>query len=253
MGAVTTNLALLDAQTHVLRTVTVPTAGRPAQAVESGLRELDPPASGPVAGTGATGSGRTLAGRLVQADVVKNEITAHYLAAIQVVPEVATIIEIGGQDSKIILIRDGIIADFAMNTVCAAGTGSFLDQQASRLGVPIERFGELARRSQSPADIAGRCTVFAESDMVHKQQQGETLEDIVAGLCDAIVRNYLHNVARGKELRAPVMFQGGVAANVGVRDAFERALGLELIVPEHHQAMGAIGAALLAREAGAGR
>jgi len=161
---------------------------------------------------------------------------------------VQTIIEIGGQDSKIILIRDGVVTDFGMNTVCAAGTGSFLDHQALRLNIEIEEFGPRALQSQTPVRIAGRCTVFAESDMVHKQQMGHSLEDILHGLCEALVRNYLNNVGLGKEIAPPVMFQGGVAFNQGIVRALEEALGTEVIVPPHHEAMGAIGAALLAHE-----
>jgi activator of 2-hydroxyglutaryl-CoA dehydratase len=144
--------------------------------------------------------------------------------------------------------RHGVVTDFAMNTVCAAGTGSFLDQQASRLGIPIEEFGSYAIKAKSPARIAGRCTVFAESDMIHKQQIGHSLEDIIAGLCDAMVRNYLNNVVKGKEVLSPIVFQGGVAANIGIKYAFEKALETEINVPKHYNIMGAIGAAILARE-----
>ena len=125
---------------------------------------------------------------MVGADAVKNEITAHAIAALHFEPDVRTVVEIGGQDSKIIIIRDGIVTDFAMNTVCAAGTGSFLDQQANRIGIPIEHFGEYALRSKTPVRIAGRCAVFAESDMIHKQQAGHNLEDIIRGLCEAFAR-----------------------------------------------------------------
>jgi len=157
-------------------------------------------------------------------------------------------LEIGGQDSKIIILRNGIVTDFAMNTVCAAGTGSFLDQQAARLNIPIEDFGELALKSEHPVRIAGRCAVFAESDMIHKQQLGHCVEDIIAGLCEALVRNYLNNVGKGKEILPPIAFQGGVAANAGMKKAFEKALGHEIIIPEHFAVMGALGAAILARE-----
>ncbi len=151
-----------------------------------------------ICGVGATGSARNLAGVIVGADVVKNEITAHAVAASTVNPKVQTVLEIGGQDSKIIILRDGVVVDFAMNTVCAAGTGSFLDQQASRLNIPIEEFGGLALRGKSPVRIAGRCSVFAESDMIHKQQLGHNLEDIIGGLCEALVRNFLNNLGKGE-------------------------------------------------------
>ncbi len=182
------------------------------------------------------------------ADTIKNEITAHAVAAICFIPEAQTVFEIGGQDSKIIIIRDEVVVDFAMNTVCAAGTGSFLDHQSARLNLPIEKFGEYALRSCNPVRIAGRCTVFAESDMVHKQQTGHNREDIIAGLCQSLVRNYLNNVAKGKELLSPFLFQGGVAANQGIKAAFEEELESKVIVPHHHMVMGAIGAAILARE-----
>jgi activator of 2-hydroxyglutaryl-CoA dehydratase len=133
-----------------------------------------------------------------------------------------------------------------MNTVCAAGTGSFLDRQAERLGIPIADFGGRAKLSRSPVPIAGRCAVFAESDMIHKQQSGHRQEDIIAGLCDALVRNYLNNLAKGKEIAGPVVFQGGVAANAGMVDAFARALKMEINVPPHYDVMGAWGAAMLA-------
>jgi len=184
----------------------------------------------------------------VGADVVKNEITAQAVAALHYVPDVRTIIEIGGQDSKFIVIRDGMVVDFAMNTVCAAGTGSFLDQQASRLNIRIEDFGEQALQSKTPVHIAGGCTVFAESDMIHKQQMGYRAKDIIYGLCQALVRNYLNNVGLGREIRPPIVFQGGVAFNRGIIRAFEESLKAKVIVPPHHEVMGAIGAALLARE-----
>ncbi len=252
VGSVSTNLALLDETGKVLQTSYLRTHGQPIRAILSGLKQFQGffGSNGQkVEAVGTTGSARYLAAALVGADVVKNEITAHALAAAQLVPQVQTVLEIGGQDSKIILLREGVVVDFAMNTVCAAGTGSFLDQQASRLGVPIEEFGSYALKSASPVKIAGRCTVFAESDMVHKQQLGHPLEDIIAGLCEALVRNYLSNVAKGKELTPPFLFQGGVAANVGIKKAFERALGWEVTVPPNYDVMGAIGAAYLAQEA----
>ena len=141
---------------------------------------------------------RHLAAVLLGADVVKNEITAHAVAASHLFPGAKTIIEIGGQDSKIIILRNNIVHDFAMNTVCAAGTGSFLDQQSARLNIPIQEFGDYAVKSGHPVRIAGRCGVFAESDMIHKQQMGFPVEDIIMGLCEALVRNYLNNVGKGK-------------------------------------------------------
>ena len=250
VGSVTTKLALVNAEGKFVDSYMIRTSGKPVMAVQTGMRNLKEKAlcEYNVMGVGTTGSGRNLAGALVGADVIKNEITAHAVAASTYVPGVQTILEIGGQDSKLIILKDGIVTDFAMNTVCAAGTGSFLDQQASRLNVPIENFGEVALKSKSPARIAGRCGVFAESDLIHKQQLGYPQEDLLYGLCQALVRNYLSNLALGKELQPIVTFQGGVATNKGMVKAFEEALNTEIIVPENHQNMGAIGAALLAME-----
>ena len=250
VGSVSTNIVVLNEDGDILTGLYIRTAGRPIEAIQAGLMQAREslPRGIEIAGAGTTGSGRFLAGVMVGADVIKNEITAHALAASLLIPDVQTVLEIGGQDSKIIILRRGVVVDFAMNTVCAAGTGSFLDQQAARLNIPIDQFGSLALQSAKPVRIAGRCTVFAESDMIHKQQMGHALPDIINGLCEALVRNYLNNVGKGKEILPPVVFQGGVAANVGIRAAFERALKMEIYVPEHHKIMGAIGAAHLARE-----
>jgi len=251
VGSVSTNLVVLNDDGTVEEAIYLRTQGQPIKAVQEGMKMLSfrNKKKWDIRGVGTTGSGRQLAGVIVGADVVKNEITAHAVAAQKEVPNVQTVIEIGGQDSKIIIIRDGVVTDFAMNTVCAAGTGSFLDHQADRLGIPIEEFGDYALRSTSAVRIAGRCSVFAESDMFHKQQMGYKTEDIIKGLCEALVRNYLNNIAKGKEIKPLVVFQGGVAANRGMKEAFEEALGYEIYVPKYYNVMGAIGAALLAREA----
>ena len=250
VGSVTTKLALVNEKGKYIDSYMLKTAGKPVDAVQDGLRHIVSQALTDynIQGVGTTGSGRNLAGALVGADVIKNEITAHAVAASTYIPGVQTILEIGGQDSKIIILRDGIVTDFAMNTVCAAGTGSFLDHQAQRLNVPIEQFGETALKSDNPARIAGRCGVFAESDLIHKQQLGYPVEDLLYGLCQALVRNYLSNLALGKELLPTISFQGGVATNTGMVTAFEEALNTKIVVPDNHQTMGAIGAALLAME-----
>lgn len=251
VGSVSTDLVMLAEDSSVIGQVYLRTRGQPITVLQQGLRELSAslPAGLEVGACGTTGSARQLAGVIAGADVVKNEITAHATATAALVPDVRTIIEIGGQDSKIILLRDGLVQDFAMNTVCAAGTGSFLDQQAARLGIRIEDLGPLALQSTTPVRIAGRCTVFAESDMIHKQQLGHRTEDILYGLCEALVRNYMNNVARGKTIEPPVAFQGGVAFNAGIRRAFAEALGCEIVITPNHAVTGAIGAAMLARQA----
>ncbi|MBM4137102.1 MAG: 2-hydroxyglutaryl-CoA dehydratase [Nitrospira sp.] len=248
VGSVTTKVVFLSKKGAILWSTYRKTMGQPIWVLQSALSDLYHELTPTVLGVGATGSGRGLASHLIGADVVKNEITSHAVAAIRYYPDVQTIVEIGGQDSKLILIRDGVVIDFSMNTVCAAGTGSFLEHQASRLGLRVEELGTIALNATSPVRIAGRCTVFAESDMIHKQQMGHNLEDIVAGLCDALVRNYLNNLSRGKDLREPILFQGGVAANHGIKTSLEKELKKEILVPKYFSIMGAIGAALLALE-----
>lgn len=247
VGSVSTNLAILDQQGAMLYDKYYRNDGQPLRIIQTGMAEIrDLFKNSTIGGIGVTGSGRLLAGAVLGADVVKNEITAHATAAVHFYPDVRTILEIGGQDSKIIIVRDRVVVDFAMNTVCAAGTGSFLDHQAERLKAPIGQFGDLALTAVNRVKIAGRCTVFAESDMIAKQQLGFSKAEIINGLCEALVRNYLTNLARDKVLEGPVVFQGGVAANRGIRAAFERELKMEIIVPRYYDVMGAIGAALLA-------
>lgn len=146
------------------------------------------------------------------------------------------------------MIKDQTVVDFAMNTICAAGTGSFLDRQAERLNIPIEKMEEIAIKSKNPVRIAGRCAVFAGSDMIHKQQLGHLPEDILFGLCLALLRNYISNVAKGKTIEEPVIFQGGVAANNAMKKAFEQVLQKEIVVPKYFNVMCAIGIALLSKE-----
>ncbi|MHC6179857.1 acyl-CoA dehydratase activase [Clostridium sp. JNZ X4-2] len=249
VGSVSTDIVVVDEKINVLDSLYLRTKGRPINAIQEGFKFLkNKYEDKDISAVGTTGSGRQIAASIIGADVVKNEITSHAVASLHLDPNVRTIIEIGGQDSKIILLQNGIVIDFAMNTVCAAGTGSFLDRQASRLDIPINEFGNYALKSTCPARIAGRCAVFAESDMIHKQQLGCSNPDIIKGLCNALVRNYLNNVAKGKDIQSEIFFQGGVAANIGIKNAFEEVLGEEIVVPKNFKVMGAIGAAILAKE-----
>jgi len=247
VGSISAKGVIIDENYKVIANCYLRTLGRPIDAIKEVLKNLKKNLSNSaeIRSVGTTGSARRLAGIMLNADIVKNEIIAHAIAASHFYPDVNTIIEIGGQDSKLIIIRDAIPVDFAMNTVCAAGTGSFLDHQAIRLGLPIEEFGKLALMAKNKVHIASRCTVFAESDMIHKTQLGIQRNDIISGLCEAIVRNYLTAVAKGKEIKPLILFQGGVAANDGVKKSFEKALGIKIHVPEYFLVMGAIGAAML--------
>jgi len=247
---VTTKFAMLNDKDILVDSLYLRTEGQPIISIQRGLKELSSglPADAHIVGVATTGSARYLAGVLVNADLVKNEISCQAAAAVHSVPDVATVVEIGGQDSKIIIIKDGTLADMGMNTVCAAGTGSFLDQQAQRMNMPIDDFSREALKSTKPVQIAGRCAVFAETDMIHKQQMGHKRADIIRGLCQALARNYLNNIATGKEILPPVVFQGGVAFNQGMVLALEEALGLPVIVPPYPGVTGAIGAALMVHE-----
>ncbi len=246
MGSLTTKIVIIDDSATVVFSAYRRNDGGPIEAIQKTFSAIMGTRY-PVAGVGTTGSGRHLAAVMIGADVVVNEITAHAVAARETEPAVQTVIDIGGQDSKIIYLKKGVSVGFNMNTVCAAGTGSFLDHQAARLNIPIEEFGRYALRSTNPVAIAGRCGVFAESDLIHKQQLGYLKEDLIAGLCLALAKNYITNVARKRKAEPVVLFQGGVAANIGIRWALEKLLKVKLSVPEYYQVMGALGAALLAR------
>ena len=250
VGSISTKAVILDESNTILAQEYIWTEGNPIGAVKKLLGLLEKqfdPESWQIVGVGATGSARRLVGSIVGATVVKNEITAHAVGTTTFHPDVRTILEIGGQDSKIILVENGIAVDYAMNTLCAAGTGAFLSSQARRLGIEVEEMGQYALRSTHPTMIAARCTVFAESDLVHKIQMGHPREDIIAGVCRAVASNYINNVGKGKKICSPVVFQGGVSKNVGVVRAFEDLLGCPVIVDDNGHLMGATGAAILAR------
>ncbi|HEY6104029.1 MAG TPA: acyl-CoA dehydratase activase, partial [bacterium] len=223
------------------------------------------PAGVTVAGAGTTGSGRELNRHLIGADLTRTEIVAHAVGithlvrrgevtvagedGVTVLDRVGTVIEIGGQDTKLIVFdASGIPAYFNMNSICSAGTGEFLQQIADEAGIPIADFGRIALRSRRPATIDSTCTVFSKRDFRHLTQKGVPLEDRLWGLCQAMARNYLRNVAAGITLPSPVIMQGGVAANDGVRRAFEVALGTGVIRPPHHDVLGALGMAIIVRD-----
>ncbi len=252
IGSISTKGVIIDDNNKILASSYIWTKGNPIDAVKTLIGNLESQIDKSklnIIGVGTTGSARKLIGAMLSANVVKNEITAHAIGTLSLYPNVRTIFEIGGQDSKIILIEDGIVVDYAMNTLCAAGTGAFLSSQASRLGVDVEDFGKIALTSKKPTKIAARCTVFAESDLVHKAQMGYKKEDIIAGLCQSVVSNYLNNVGKGKKIKAPIIFQGGVSKNIGVKKAFENEVGTEVIVDENGHLMGALGVAILAKKA----
>ncbi|MCC8123303.1 MAG: acyl-CoA dehydratase activase [Oscillospiraceae bacterium] len=227
VGSISTKGVLLDEGGEIAAQAYLWTEGDPVGAVQRLLRELmrDMPAEAGITAVGTTGSARKLVGAMLEATVVKNEITAHAVGTLAKCPDVRTILEIGGQDAKMILLENGVVVDYAMNTLCAAGTGAFLTSQAKRLGLNVEEMGEWALRSRSPAKIAARCTVFAETDMVHKAQVGVSKEDLVAGLCAAVVSNYLNNVGKGKKIAPPRCLSGRGEQKRGGRRRLRKGAG----------------------------
>ena len=250
IGSISTKGVIIDDNNKIITSAYIWTEGNPVNAVKKLINILKNNLDDKyiIKGIGTTGSARKLIGLLLNANIVKNEIMAHAIGTLSLYPDVKTILEIGGQDSKIILLNNGIITDYAMNTLCAAGTGAFLSSQAKRLNIAIEDFGPLALKSTNPVKIADRCTVFAESDLIHKAQVGYKKEDIVAGLCKSIVLNYLNNVGKGKKIKPPVIFQGGVSKNIGVLKYFKDILNLDVIVDNNSHLMGALGIAILAKK-----
>jgi predicted CoA-substrate-specific enzyme activase len=256
IGSVSTDFALISSDGKVLDGIYLPTRGRPIDVLREGLAILKDRYDDRlrVLGAGTTGSGRHLAARLLGADLVKNEITAQLAGTVHFFPEVDTIFEIGGQDSKYIRVDGGKHADFVMNKVCAAGTGSFLEEQCEHLGIDVKRhFAPLALRCRQVADLGARCTVFMETELINARRQGASLADVAAGLADSVARNYLQKVVGSHPVGRNIVFQGGVASNGAVVAAFERLLGRPVAVHPYNGTSGAIGVALLARAHQAGR
>ncbi|NOQ25082.1 MAG: CoA activase [Bacteroidales bacterium] len=250
IGSLSTNVVLIDDKNNVVARRYLPTASKPLIAIRRGLEEIFEEVGDKVIvkAAGTTGSGRYLTGDFIGADVIQNEITAQATAAIAHDPTVDTIFEIGGQDSKYISIENGIVVDFEMNKVCAAGTGSFLEEQAEKLNINIiEEFGDLALNAKEPASLGDRCTVFIESDLNSNQQKGVTKDNLVGGLAYSIVYNYLQKVVGNRKVGNKIFFQGGVTNNKAVVAAFEKVTGKKITIPPHFDVTGAIGTAILAR------
>ncbi|NWF52981.1 MAG: CoA protein activase, partial [Nitrospirae bacterium] len=249
IGSISTNLAVIDKHGRLLAKRYLMTAGRPIEAVKQGFSEISEELGDRVKimGVGTTGSGRYMIADYVGADIVKNEITAHATAAVFIDKTVDTVFEIGGQDSKYISIKDGVVVDFEMNKACAAGTGSFLEEQAEKLNISIkEEFSKCAFSSKNPCRLGERCTVFMENSLMANLQKGVDKNDLLAGLAYSIVQNYINRVVLGKRIGDNIFFLGGVAFNKAVVAAFEQYLGKKITVPLHHEVAGAIGMALIA-------
>lgn len=249
IGSTSTDLVLVSRSGELIHHQYLRTAGDPEGAVRRGLETIRE-VFGPVdfLSTGITGSGRERLGRLMGVDAIRDEITAQARAAAALSPETDTVFEIGGQDSKFISLRKGEVVDFQMNKICAAGTGSFVEEQAARMGIPLADFGPMALGAKQPTELGERCTVFIETAIASAAAAGTSQADIAAGLCHSIARNYLHKVVGSKHVGEHIVLQGGVAYNPGIVEAFRCVYGDRLTVSPYFPISGAYGVALLALE-----
>jgi len=254
IGSTSTKAVILDESgKQILAKNYLMTAGRPVDAVKQVFSNLiqDGAEKVTIRGVGVTGSGRYLIGSLIGADMIKNEITAQTRAAVEIDSE-ADIIEIGGQDSKLVIKRNGVVVDYQMNKACAAGTGSFIDEMAEMLGISVKtgEFADLAFQADHTIDMGTRCAAFMGQAVPAAQREGVSKEVITASLANSIAKNYLSKVVGTRKLGNKVILTGAVFYNKAVVASFNQLLpGKTLMVSEHREVSGAIGAALLAREA----
>lgn len=245
-GSVSIKIALIDKNKKLVDSVYLKNRGI-IETIKQGMSQLNNDKY-KVCGVGVTGSGRQFVGLLVGADVVKTEILAHAIATLNYYPDVRTIMDIGGEDCKIMTVENGVLTDFIMNNICGAGTGAVIETIASRLGVLIEDVGDLAMQSTEELEFPGKCGVFCQSAVVSRLNSGAAKSDILKGVVSALIHNYL-NLAKSINLSPPYVFQGATAQNKALVAALSEQLGCEVIIPEKCSVMGAIGSALLAFEA----
>ena len=250
IGSTSTNVVLINGDREIIAYRYIRTKGNPKKAVDDAMKSIKAEFKGRlnIKSIGTTGSGRNLVENLLGADVVVNEITAQSKGATEMDAEVDTIFEIGGQDSKYISVKNCRVVDFEMNKICAAGTGSFIEEQSKKLAIPIEEYADIALKGNNPLDLGNRCTVFIEGNISKAIADGESKENIIAGLSYSIVNNYLNRVVGKKPIGKKIFLQGGIAYNQAVVNAFRSVTGKEIIVPPFFSVTGAFGVALLANE-----
>lgn len=200
-----------------------------------------------ILGCGVTGSGRNFVRVLLNADLTKSEVLAHSIATLTFYPKVNTIFEIGGEDCKMMTLNKGVITDFKMNNICGGGTGSMIEAIAARMGIKIEDVGACALKSTFDIELPGKCGIFCQSAVVNKLNSGFKKEEILMGVCRALIRNYLA-ICKGAPLKPPYVFQGATAKNKALVKALEEELAHEVLVPDNCELMGAIGMAIILRE-----
>lgn len=245
VGSVSVKLAKIDEDENLLDTIYLRNSGL-IETVIKGLQAMCDTSE--VAGVGVTGSGRRFVGMFTGADLVKTEILAHTVGTLSGYPDVRTLMDIGGEDSKLMTLKNGILENFQLNSICSAGTGSFLESIAGRMGIRIEDVGDIALSSTRRLDFPSKCGVFTQSAVVSRKNTGAAKEDILMGVCRSLVANYL-TMAKGVRLAPPFVFQGATAKNRAIVSAFEEELGHEVIVPQYCDVMGAIGIAIMAKRA----
>lgn len=255
-GSISINTAIVDESGIVIETDYTLTEGDVLNNIKKSLSRIRKqlPENLQIHGAGVTGSGHEIAMAVLNGDVYETELDAHAEAAIHLVPGVQVIFDIGGQDSKVMYIEDGMLDEAGMNKKCGAGTGAFLDAQAARLGIPIKEFGPVSLQAKKPYEFSAMCTVFVGRDLISEQAKGNTKDNIIAGLHKSLAKNFFSTLGIDKKhLKTPIVFQGGVATNIGVKRALEECLEeargqrCEVIVPLFNNVMGAIGMALIAR------
>ncbi len=248
-GSTTTKAVLLDPSTQaVVASYYGRTKGNPVSATRECLQALiEQVGNRPIGLIGTTGSARELAGAYLGTEHVYNEISAQAAGATHFDPEVDTIFEIGGQDSKYIYLRNGVPIDYAMNNACSAGTGSFLEESAhGDLGITVSDIADLALAAPSPVQFKATCAAFINSDIRLAQQQGHPRDNIIAGLVYAIAGNYLNRVKGPRYVGKKIFLQGGVALNRAVGNAFAHSVGRQVVIPPSPELLGALGVGLLA-------
>ncbi|UCH79988.1 MAG: hypothetical protein JSW20_09585 [Nitrospiraceae bacterium] len=252
IGSTSTKAVMMGRDREVIAGFYTRTAGRPVHAVQKLLASMDDMIQRKklkveIIGTGTTGAGRKFSGRIIGADMVIDEITAHARAAVELNPEVDTIIEIGGQDSKFTTLIKGMVTFSAMNNVCAAGTGSFIEEQAQKLRCPLSDYSSRTEGKQAPIS-SDRCTVFMERDINHYLNEGYSVDEVLASVLHSIRENYLMKVAVESSIGNTICFQGATAKNRALVAAFEQRLGKPIHVSPYCHLTGALGVTLMLQE-----